>query len=344
MQIASTAADHIAVRAHAVAVRVVDAQYARDKSESVREQCIADTENHLRSLSEAIRGGSEQLFVDYIEWARTFLSSRHVSHQLLTEQLALLQRFLRDDLPEDISTIDTFMRAALDRLAAPEAELATEIEPETLAERYLERLLAYDRNGALSLIHGAFVSGTSIRELYIDIVQRVQREIGRLWQLNQLSVAQEHYCTAVSQLALAQLYPYLMHAPGLGPRMVTACVAGELHEMGARMVADFFEMDGWDTTYVGANTPDGDLVQVLRARCAPLLAISATLNLHISAVRELIHTVRSAPDLDHVKILVGGRPFCVAGRLWQRLGADGCANDADEAVRMGRRLLVGAPS
>ena len=42
-----------------------------------------------------------------------------------------------------------------------------------------------------------------------------------------------------------------------------ACVAGETHEIGTRMVADLLELAGWDTIYLGGNVPISDVVQVL---------------------------------------------------------------------------------
>ncbi|HEY5309978.1 MAG TPA: cobalamin B12-binding domain-containing protein, partial [Casimicrobiaceae bacterium] len=52
-------------------------------------------------------------------------------------------------------------------------------------------------------------------------------------------------------------------------------VSGDLHELGARMVADFFEMEGWDSYYTGANTPTGGVVQAIVERRPDVLAISA---------------------------------------------------------------------
>ena len=48
--------------------------------------------------------------------------------------------------------------------------------------------------------------------------------------------------------------------------MVATCIGGELHEIGIRMVADFFEMEGWDTYYLGANTPADAVVAELSAQ------------------------------------------------------------------------------
>ena len=101
----------------------------------------------------------------------------------------------------------------------------------------------------------AFQAGVKITDLYLQVFQRCQREIGRLWQLNHVTVAQEHYCTAATQLVMAQFYPYLFSRPKDGRRLVATSVAGELHEVGLRIVTDLFEANGWNTAYFGANVP-----------------------------------------------------------------------------------------
>ena len=117
-----------------------------------------------------------------------------------------------------------------------------------------------------------------MRDVYLHVFQRSQYEIGRLWQSNQISVAQEHLCTAATQLIMSQLYPFIFGTERRNRRVVAACVGGDLHEIGIRMVADFFEMDGWDTFYLGANVPITDIVQTVidrRAACARRIGNSA---------------------------------------------------------------------
>ena len=63
-------------------------------------------------------------------------------------------------------------------------------------------------------------------------------------------MAQEHYCTAATQLIMSQLYPYIFTTGKNGRVLVGTCVSGDLHEIGVRMVSDFFEMEGWDTFYL----------------------------------------------------------------------------------------------
>jgi methanogenic corrinoid protein MtbC1 len=207
-----------------------------------------------------------------------------------------------------------------------------------LARQYLRLLLGGERHAAGRLILDAVDSGVPVKDVYLHVFQASQREIGRLWQTNRLSVAQEHYCTAATQLIMAQLYPRIFRTEKNGRRLVATSIAGELHEIGGRIIADFFEMEGWDTYYLGADSPTPAVVQALAERKAHVLAVSATMTFHIRAVEELVAAIRASEGLRAVKIMVGGYPFNVEPELWRRVGADAYAADASEAVAAAGRL------
>ena len=105
------------------------------------------------------------------------------------------------------------------------------------------------------------------------------------------------------------------------------------------MVADFFEMAGWDTYYLGANVPLEGIIDSVTERGANVLAISATMSYHVSAVADVIRAVRQSSGHRAIRILVGGYPFRVDPELWRSVGADGFAVDAPEAVTLASRLL-----
>jgi len=209
-----------------------------------------------------------------------------------------------------------------------------------LAAAYLEALLAGERQQASERVMKAVEEGVSVKEIYLHVFQSCQREIGGLWQRNEVTVAEEHYVTAATQLIMSQLYPRIFGAEKTGRSLVATCVGGELHEIGVRMVADFFEMEGWDTYYLGANTPTESILETLESRQPDLLGISATITFNLDEVIDLVKEVRSAETGDGLPILVGGRPFLKTEGLWERVGADGYAPDAQEAVQKAEELLA----
>jgi len=311
-----------------------------------RAKCEADAAYHLSYLAEAVAGSSPALFVEYLGWAKVLLTSLGVPAHDLVENLESMRRALVQILPPELAAVACeYLDAGLQQLPGMPTDLGACIADTqplgTLAHRYLQALLDGERERARQLVTRAVDDGHDVRDIYLEVFQRTQYEVGRLWQTNRISVAQEHYCTAATQLIMSSLYPRIFSSTKTGRTLVAVCVEGDLHEIGARIVADFFEMEGWDTFYLGANTPTRGVVEAVIRHAADVLGISATMTFHVRAVAEVIRTVRASEACRRVRILVGGYPFNVDRELWRRVGADGSAHDARAAVALANRLVDG---
>ena len=334
----------------AMAQAALDLQYAQDPElyqghgPAQRAKSLEDAENTLAFLAEAASHESPVLFADYIAWLKSVLLACQVPERVLADHLVCLQSVLKAGLdPEAFTLVEPSLLAAQQRLpeapAAPDSFLTTPGSLATLANLYLDALLKGDRRIARDLVMGSMKAGAEVKSLYRQVFEPCQRELGRLWQLNRITVAQEHFCTAVTQSLMSELYPQMFRRPGIGKRAVAACASGDLHELGIRMVADFLEMEGWDTYYLGANMPESSLLAALEDQQADLLALSATITYHVEHLAQVISAVRARPELKRVKILVGGRPFNLSADLWHRIGADGTAPSADAALQAVHTLV-----
>ena len=312
-----------------------------------REKSQQDAEYHLSFLAAALAADNAAFFVDYAGWTKIVLASRGVLSDDLAFHLHCMTAALRKHLPAELSSlaseyIDTALRA-LPGLPEDVPSLMDDRLPlAPLANEYLQTLLRGDRHVASELILNAVGQGTPVKEIYLHVFQRTQFEIGRLWQTNRISVAKEHYCSAVTQLIMSMLYPRIFSDAKHGNTLVATCISGNLHEISARMVADFFEMDGWDTCYLGANTPAAGILDAIREFKPDILAVSASLLQHVKAVQALIATIRANSDLASLKIIVGGHPFNIDTGLWKKVGADGFAPDAQQAIAFASEFTAGA--
>lgn len=310
-----------------------------------RAKCVADMRDYVAYLAESVSLSAPALFTDYVSWAKVRLARRGADERDLVDTLGALRGALGSALtPPDFALVDACVAAGLTALDRQPDDLPCGIADDqphaALARAYLAALLEGNRQQAATLVSDALDAGVEVREIYLHVFQTTQHEIGRLWQTNRVSVAQEHYCTAATQLIMSQLYPRIFAGPRCGRTMVAACASGDLHEIGVRMVADLFELDGWDTHYLGASVPADDVVQTVIDRGADVLAASATLTVHVPRVAALIAAMRAAPTRSDVVILVGGYPFSLVPDLWRDLGADGSAADAGAAPRLAARLLA----
>jgi methanogenic corrinoid protein MtbC1 len=289
------------------------------------------------------------LFMDYVDWAASLFAGLGKPASFFASTLAAIRTVIGERLDLDVATAcDVRIEEALGRLertARPPASFVEEPTPlADLARRYMDALRRRDQHTAQEVILQAVEDGADIRDIYMEVFQPVLYELGRLWQTNKISVGQEHYATAATQLVMSQLYPRIFSACRNGLRLVSVCVGGELHEIGARMVTDFFEMEGWDTHFYGASTPSESVVEAVREIEPHVLGISATIAVRLHKVTDLIQRAREDPTGRHAKILVGGYPFNHAPGLWKQVGADGYGRDAKQAVAIAVRLVGITPS
>ncbi len=309
-----------------------------------RQKCIDDAINHLNYLVEAIRVGNINLFTNYLKWADIMLHERGIPANDLITNIKMLQEAAQENLPSEISSVtERYINSGIETLKSnertTESFILSDNPLQKEAEQYLSNLLKGQRDKAAAIIDKLIENQISVADIYEYIFQVTLQEVGRLWQTNRISVAHEHYCTAATQLIMSRLYPHIFSTEKKGVHLVACSVGGELHEMGIRMVSDFFEMDGWHTYYLGANMPDDDIIQALFENNADLIAISVTLSMHVGRAEELIQKIRAKEELKKVKIMVGGYPFSIEPDLWQTIGADATAKSAKEAVAIANNMV-----
>lgn len=331
-----------------LAASVVDAYFeghpefkSRYGSEGYKKS-LQDGEYHFMFLAEALETEEPILFIDYIRWTKSLFESIGLPIQVLQETLQIMIHTLNLRFgPQDAVSACNLLEQSIGPISMKEPAQDSYIDVSsplgTIAHKYLEALLAADRKEASNIIGQAIQNGISIKDIYLEVFQKTQREIGRLWQLNRISVAQEHFCSAATQMIMAQLYPMLFKGELKQKHVIVACVGGELHELGARMVADIFELEGWDSYFIGANTPLRDLLKTISEKKVDLVALSVTMTYNLPELKEYVQEIHK--NLSNVKIMVGGYPFNASPTLWQKIGADAWAPDAVQAVQKAERLL-----
>ena len=204
----------------------------------------------------------------------------------------------------------------------------------------LAALRAGDRRAAYRSIDRALDAGTELRDVYLRMVQPAMREIGRLWEENVITVAEEHLATAIAQSSMSRAFERTFAwRSDRTRRLLAACADDERHQLGLRMLCDMLEIDGWETIYLGASVPIDSLVDLIRKREPDAVAISATIAPSVERVRDAIAAIRAAELPRQPIVAVGGSAFLGDPTLAMRIGADLTAADAEEAVRELDRLV-----
>lgn len=290
---------------------------------------------HLDFLTSAIEAGTVSSFIDYVLWARRMLEARGIAaafleenlHQLGVEASSLLE-------PSKQACVAEFIEGGV-LACTRDMSALNPSEPET--NIFVLALLAGNRKAALNVAKEFLAQGLTVPEVYLKVLQPSMYEIGRRWEANQITVASEHMATAIAQYVMVRLFPLLKETSR--PRRDTAVVAGvqgELHQLGALMVSDVLEADGWQVRFLGSNMPHAGIIDVIKKERATLLGISATVLFNIPQALELIQSVRD--NLSPISIIVGGAAFKSTDPLWKEAGADAFALDLLGAVSAARQF------
>jgi len=298
----------------------------------------------VEELGAAVAAEQPGLFTSQVHWAKAVSAARGVSVEHFRAGLAGLRGVLAKELPETVRPLAIrYLDEALAAFDQQPTDVSARLLPDTpqrqLASTYLLALLEGDRRRASRMILDAVDRPQAVRDVYLQVLLRAQKELGRMWLTGEINVAEEHFASHTTKMVMGQVLCRAEFERPVGKTVLAAAVAGNRHDIGLCAVADFFEMAGWRTIQLGADVPTSDLVQAVECFEVDLVALSASLSVQIDTVKTAIRAVRSGRRGSAVKILAGGLAFANADNLAVQVGADGYGADPDEAVSVGRRLV-----
>jgi len=201
-----------------------------------------------------------------------------------------------------------------------------------IQQAYTRTLLQGDRLQAQKLTFEALRQGFGVRDIYLGVFQPSLYEIGRLWENGQLSIAQEHLATAITQSVLSAVYAQIDLPSNLEKHAIVACLSGNYHEIGPRMFADFLQMAGYNTRFLGANTPTDGVLEMIDSLKPDVVGLPATTFEQVEPVRQAIERLRADFMSYRPIVIVGGLAFNTVDGLWKTVSADLWNKDAARVV------------
>jgi methanogenic corrinoid protein MtbC1 len=194
-------------------------------------------------------------------------------------------------------------------------------------DAFLDALLRRDSARARGAVEAALDAGVPVPDVYLGVLEPALREVGHRWAMGALNVAEEHYATALAQSILDALSRQLPRAARDGRLAVVTGTPDEQHVVGARMVADFLEADGWEVLLLGPGAPARDLVALVESEQPDLVALSTATAGVLDGVAEVLAALTALRP----------KPYIVAGgQFWTSV-------TRDAALELGADLVVHDP-
>jgi MerR family transcriptional regulator, light-induced transcriptional regulator len=229
---------------------------------------------------------------------------------------------------DDLERVTRMQEHLADGLAAAEAAaLASEGPAETDGLAFDAAAARHDLGAALESFDDAYaqavldslLSMTTLDTILAEVLLPYLHELGERWERGEVSVAQEHFASAVLRgrlLGLARGW-----GRGFGPRALLACLPGEQHDLGLIAFGLALRARGWRIAYLGGDMPIESVISAALAVDPVFVVLSAV---NAERVR------RSTAEL---KSLARAQRICLAGAG---------AGEA-EAKAIGATFLVGGP-
>lgn len=202
---------------------------------------------------------------------------------------------------------------------------------EVQRDAYLQALLERSAPRAREVAEAVLAAGVPVADLYAEIIAPALQEVGHMWALDELNVAQEHYATSVTYSLIATLAAEAQPADGQGRLAIVTSTPDELHLLGPQMVSDILQREGWEVLNLGAATPAPDLLELVESECPDLVALSASTAGRLPGVAEVLNLLAGVEP--RPVIAVGGGLFSgQAAGVARELGADLVVTDLRELV------------
>jgi len=200
-------------------------------------------------------------------------------------------------------------------------------------KEYLAHLFAGRRAEARDVVMTMQDRGTPACKLLKQIIWPAMDQIEQLYRGDHINRIVEHMATRINRTVADQLQHFLARKPQSGRRMIVACGDGETEELGAQIMADLFESQGWRVWFVGCGVPHDEILQFVGKVRPDILCLYGTKPEGVPGVRKLIELIRGVGVCEDMQVLVAGGVFNRAEGLAEEVKADLFATDVTEILK-----------
>jgi methanogenic corrinoid protein MtbC1 len=204
-------------------------------------------------------------------------------------------------------------------------------QEEELLEALLSALRAADQLRAMTVVRKALKLGWTVDDIRFHLITPALHDVGRQWERGAIGVGDEHLATSICEWLLFTLAGRTRRHPRAGRRALVGCSEGELHSLGARIVAHVLSEQGWSVLYLGASTPTAEWSRIVYARRPDVAVLTTTMPAALEAVGPSVSAIRSVRP--ECRTVIGGQAYHGVSSAASDFGADLLVLDAGALVR-----------
>ncbi|MEM7081578.1 MAG: cobalamin B12-binding domain-containing protein [Pseudomonadota bacterium] len=254
------------------------------------------------------------------------------SRARLTPEMAQLSQTIEGEIIPRLLVMFDDSRASTDVVddSWDNARLTGEVDA------FVELILNNTIDVATRYITTLVDDGARLRDIYLALLAPAARRLGVMWEDDDCDFTQVTVGVARMHQILHMFSPcFCAHPTSESDHTRSALIVpmpGEQHTFGHLMVVEFFRRAGWHV-WSGAPGTTKAIIELVTEQEFDIIGVSISADRHLDRLAGLLRNIRRQSAHKGVRILVGGRAFLETDRKAEDYGADGFANDGEEAVR-----------
>ncbi|MDR1061468.1 MAG: corrinoid protein [Clostridiales bacterium] len=167
---------------------------------------------------------------------------------------------------------------------------------------------------------------------------RGMERAGQLFEDGEYFVPELILCSDAMYRGLDVLKPHLKtDGQAAKHKAVIGVIEGDTHDIGKNLVRIMTEAGGFELVDLGRDVAPAAFVERALAEGAELILISTLMTTTMAGMAKVVELLRERGVRDRFKVMVGGGP--VSQAFAAKIGADGYARNAAEAVRLAKSLV-----
>jgi 5-methyltetrahydrofolate--homocysteine methyltransferase len=201
-------------------------------------------------------------------------------------------------------------------------------------------LIVADRDLALAAVQRLVDTGTDPTVILESGMAVAMFDLGEMWKRGEVFLPEVVASAEVFKQCNAIVEPILLATRGpddRGALVLLATVKGDLHDLGKNMVGAMLRTSGFEVHDMGKDVAADRIISSIRELSPAIIGLSALLTTTVPYQEVVIKALEREGLRGDVKVMVGGAP--VTPEWAEKIGADGYANNAPEAVEIARKLV-----
>lgn len=212
---------------------------------------------------------------------------------------------------------------------------------EAAIREFADQVLAHEVNTLADIIIDHLDHQIAPETLFIQLIAPTARELGEKWNRDECDFVDVTMGLWRLQLLLRTIAVWAPPASGWSlksHRALFTTMPRDQHSLGTLMISECFQRAGWEVETL-IEPEQSDILLALGSSSFDVVGLTVTTDFYIAEVPKLLTAMRSVSCNPKLAIMIGGPALGYDPEHARKLGADGTAADAADALALADELV-----